>query len=86
MCERCGTQPATERHHKDGNPLNNDSKNIQGVCNRCHQIIDGRLEKLKLRMKKFNADRWTDPENHAAQSAKVKAWWASRKTPANPLC
>jgi hypothetical protein len=72
MCERCGKKPAVDRHHKDGNPLNNSPKNIERLCHRCHMIIDGRLEKLKLRIKKLNAD----PKRRAAEGAKIKAKWA----------
>lgn len=46
MCERCGTKPATDRHHKDHNPLNNTLDNIEGLCRRCHMVEDGRLNQL----------------------------------------
>jgi len=41
-CTICG-DPKSERHHKDGNTLNNDPGNIQIVCRKCHAEIDGRL-------------------------------------------
>lgn len=41
-CERCG-KPAFDRHHKDGNTLNNDRGNIEILCRRCHMTVDGRL-------------------------------------------
>ena len=44
-CRICGN-PKAERHHKDGNTLNNDPDNIDIVCRRCHMGEDGRLEKL----------------------------------------
>ena len=37
-CERCG-KPGVERHHKDRNPDNNDSSNIEILCDTCHQRI-----------------------------------------------
>lgn len=44
-CENCGNNKS-ERHHRDGNPLNNDRNNIRFLCHRCHMIEDGRLERL----------------------------------------
>ncbi len=44
-CERCG-RPAQDRHHIDGNPLNNARENIACLCRRCHMEADGRLEQL----------------------------------------
>lgn len=46
-CEKCGN-PATDRHHKDGNTLNNKPRNIIPLCRRCHMIEDGRLARLRL--------------------------------------
>lgn len=42
-CERCG-RPAKDRHHKDGNTLNNDPANVAILCRRCHMAVDGRLD------------------------------------------
>jgi hypothetical protein len=36
-----------ERHHIDGNPLNNNPNNIQIVTHKEHVTIDGRLVKLR---------------------------------------
>lgn len=41
-CERCDTSPAVDRHHIDGDPLNNVPSNIQSLCRRCHMEVDGR--------------------------------------------
>lgn len=41
-CEKCGN-PATDRHHIDGDPGNNVPSNIARLCRRCHMEIDGRL-------------------------------------------
>ena len=46
-CERCG-RPG-QRHHADGNPLNNHPGNIKMLCVRCHMLADGRLERLRAR-------------------------------------
>jgi hypothetical protein len=35
----------TERHHVDGNPLNNLSENVLFVTRREHMILDGRIER-----------------------------------------
>src|SRR5213596_795658 len=34
-CERCG-EPATDRHHIDDDPINNDRSNIEFLCHSCH--------------------------------------------------
>jgi hypothetical protein len=47
LCERCGVVPPLDRHHKDGNPRNNDRSNIACLCRRCHQTVDGRIEILR---------------------------------------
>jgi hypothetical protein len=40
-CENCGKE-ATDRHHRDGNPLNNDPPNVKILCRKCHMLADGR--------------------------------------------
>ncbi len=45
-CERCVEKPATDRHHKDGNTLNNDRSNVAFLCRKCHMEEDGRMETL----------------------------------------
>jgi hypothetical protein len=37
-----------ERHHIDGNPLNNDPYNIRIVKRKEHLVIDGRIKNLEL--------------------------------------
>lgn len=44
-CERCG-KPAMDRHHRDGNPGNNDPSNVAILCRKCHMLADGRLLRL----------------------------------------
>jgi len=44
-CENC-EKKATDRHHKDGNTLNNDPDNVKHLCRLCHLIEDGRLKTL----------------------------------------
>ena len=46
-CEKCGRKDDLERHHVDGNTLNNNATNITILCPRCHMTIDGRLKRLK---------------------------------------
>jgi len=38
VCAKCGTSLSSgfHRHHKDGNPLNNDPANLELLCERCH--------------------------------------------------
>lgn len=47
VCEVCGTTnyDTVERHHKNGNPLNNEPENIQFLCRYHHMIVDGRIQK-----------------------------------------
>ena len=45
-CEMCES-PHAERHHKDGNTLNNCDDNINSLCRKCHMREDGRIEKLR---------------------------------------
>lgn len=45
-CELC-ERNATDRHHKDGNTLNNEPTNIQRLCRKHHIFLDGRLMNLK---------------------------------------
>jgi hypothetical protein len=42
-CQRCRDTPAVDRHHIDGNPLNNTAANIALLCRRCHMEVDGRI-------------------------------------------
>lgn len=47
-CQKCGaTDCRIDRHHIDGDTVNNASENIAFLCRRCHMAADGRLEKLK---------------------------------------
>jgi len=45
LCERCGN-PGQDRHHRDGDPGNNDPRNVEFLCRRCHMAADGRLAAL----------------------------------------
>lgn len=41
-CNFCGKAKA-ERHHQDGNPMNNNKDNIIWLCRSCHMKEDGRI-------------------------------------------
>lgn len=45
-CSLCGS-PRSERHHIDGNTINNSPSNILIICRKCHMKEDGRLDKFK---------------------------------------
>jgi len=49
-CATCGAA-RSERHHVDGNTLNNAPSNIQHLCRRCHMTVDGRIENVAGRRK-----------------------------------
>ena len=36
-CEICGGSKTLQRHHKDGNRLNNSAENVQILCQECHK-------------------------------------------------
>jgi len=42
VCQKCGA-PATDRHHKDGNPRNNAESNIEILCEPCHIRAHGKV-------------------------------------------
>lgn len=44
-CQQCG-KPAVDRHHKDGDTLNNTPGNVEPLCRRCHMTADGRIKLL----------------------------------------
>jgi len=46
-CEICGSEKS-ERHHVDGNPMNNTQSNIQFLCRKHHMRVDGRPTGIKL--------------------------------------
>ena len=46
-CQRCNEAAVIERHHKDGDPLNNEPENIAMLCRRCHMEVDGRMEPFR---------------------------------------
>ena len=50
-CVKCG-KPSNDRHHINGNTLDNRPENILTLCRRCHMAADGRLDGLIRRNKK----------------------------------
>ena len=54
-CEICGSIKS-ERHHKDGNYLNNSPENIQFLCRHHHMLIDKRTKIRYEKMKKEGED------------------------------
>lgn len=61
-CQRCGEAPATDRHHVDGDPLNNVPDNIMLVCRQCHMDVDGRAHGALKKSHCRNGHEYT-PEN-----------------------
>lgn len=50
-CEVCGKiNGRIDRHHKDGNEINNAPENIQFLCRKHHMIADGRMAKIMTRI------------------------------------
>ena len=54
-CETCGSAEG-ERHHVDGDTVNNASANVRMLCRRCHMLEDGRLERFRGMAKARSAD------------------------------
>lgn len=48
MCESCGTKAAYERHHLDGNTLNNKRDNILFLCPQCHKGMHNLINTLAV--------------------------------------
>ena len=65
-CKKCGA-PGTDRHHHDGNPLNNAEGNVYPLCRRCHMALDGRLAAMVGRNKQGR----TVPPKPCAQCARL---------------
>ena len=50
VCKKCGKsarQIQLDLHHKDGNPLNDDWRNIVIYCRACHNDIDGKVPRKR---------------------------------------
>lgn len=65
LCTRCKLAAPTDRHHKDGNPLNNSPSNIAFLCRRCHMREDGRLERVIQRQSQLCGElnpNWSPPK------------------------
>lgn len=67
-------EPAHDRHHKDGNTLNNDPSNVAGLCQRHHMEGDGRLRithtpEARAKMSAVNKGRPLSLEHRAKISA-----------------
>jgi len=41
-CRNCGNKKANQIHHIDGNPANNDIRNLQLLCYDCHLSVEGK--------------------------------------------
>lgn len=45
QCRECAA-PAVDRHHRDGDTLNNEPDNVVPLCRSCHMRVDGRSARL----------------------------------------
>jgi uncharacterized protein YlaI len=45
-CGRCLKIGRVDRHHVDGNTLNNEPSNIEFLCRKCHMTVDGRINRM----------------------------------------
>lgn len=75
-CERAGCiRPARDRHHRDGNPRNNNRENVRFLCRGCHQIEDGRATDRVKEMNEAIRGVKQSPETCARKSAAVRRVW-----------
>lgn len=70
MCEKCQVKRACDRHHKDGNPGNNEPSNVALLCRRCHMEVDGRLARLKEMQAKYCVPKPPKPCCNCGQLSK----------------
>ncbi len=56
-CQVCGNT-RSERHHSDGNPLNNVPENVVFLCRAHHMEVDGRMSALRGMAQKASMARW----------------------------
>ncbi len=92
-CEVCGA-PA-ERHHRDGNPVNNEPENIAFLCRKHHIEVEDRLSwkrrdpaqrkaRVKAYMAEYHRKRWAamtpeQMEAHRARSRESMRRYRERK-------
>lgn len=66
-CTLCGAD-GKDRHHRDGNSLNNNPENIKILCRKCHMtvhgILGGYLKNLKLMPYKLAKPETTEMEEN----------------------
>ena len=72
-CSHCGATK-TERHHIDGNTLNNEPSNIDVTCRRCHMKHDGRMKAFVEAGERGRRDLWKYAEKAGrARGAQMSA-------------
>lgn len=74
-----------ERHHIDGNPLNNNPANVEFLTRREHQIKDGRLQRLKERMAKSDYNFKNPRMRELAYQARKKNGFKCSQPKKHPL-
>jgi len=57
VCAECEVATATDRHHWDGDQLNNAPENVVLLCRRCHMRIDGRRDAVAERGREWQRQR-----------------------------
>jgi 5-methylcytosine-specific restriction endonuclease McrA len=60
LCIGCGKK-ADERHHKDGDPLNNKRDNIVPLCAPCHQLAHGKYPRRAGAPNSTTSWAWRNP-------------------------
>ena len=71
QCGACGSTEKRHAHHVDGNPRNNDSRNIQTLCVYCHNYCHATADRLGWtqpgRLPRLHG--WTDLRDSAIASS-----------------
>lgn len=78
VCAECEAAPATERHHWDGDPLNNAPLNIVFVCDACHGRWHRQVTCLRGHPL-WGDNLYVDPKGGRACRACIRYWAAERR-------
>lgn len=62
QCQQCGQKEDLQVHHINCNPINNEVKNIQILCRKCHRLIHRAGFRKRAQKSVKRLTRWRDIE------------------------